>query len=155
MDTSSFARTQIPNPALQQMEKYIGEWTTVGMHPGVPDKTLMGISTIRRIEGGAFMIWHSAILNDDRFPAGISIFGSDNDTGEYFILYFDEREISRRYTLTVTDNELHWSRINPAFSQRNTWTISPDGNTIVGKGEMSKDGKQWEKDLDLTFTRVQ
>jgi hypothetical protein len=32
-------------------------------------------------------------------------------------------------------------------------TIADDGGTIVGKGELSKDGVSWEKDLDLTYTR--
>jgi hypothetical protein len=41
----------------------------------------------------------------------------------------------------------------PNFSQRYTWTFEDNGNTIIGKGELSKDGTTWEKDLDLTFTR--
>jgi hypothetical protein len=34
-------------------------------------------------------------------------------------------------------------------------TIVDGGNTIIGKGELSKDGSTWEKDLDLTYRRVE
>jgi hypothetical protein len=51
-------------------------------------------------------------------------------------------------------NVLKWWRNAPDFSQRFTGTIVDDGRTMIGKGELSKDGKAWEKDLDLTYTRV-
>jgi len=52
------------------------------------------------------------------------------------------------------DNVLQWWRNAPGFSQRSTLTIVDDGLTIIGKGELSKDGVSWEQDLDLTYTRV-
>ncbi len=47
-----------------------------------------------------------------------------------------------------------WWRNVPAFSQRFTGTIVDGGRTIIGKGELSKDGSSWEKDLELTYKRV-
>ena len=41
------------------------------------------------------------------------------------------------------------------FSQRFTGTLSEDGNTIAGAWEICHDGKTWEHDFDLTYTKVQ
>jgi hypothetical protein len=96
---------------------------------------------------------HSEI-DDPRFPTSVAIFGSDDTRGEYFMLSFDERGVSRKHDLSFKNNVLKWWRNAPEFSQRYTWTLVDDGNTIIGKGEISKDGLSWEKDLDLTYTRV-
>ena len=146
-------KAAIPNPALQQFAVLVGEWTTVGTHPKVPDTILHGHSSFKWIEGGAFLMWFSEI-DKEGFPTGIAIFGSDDSTGEYFMMYFDERKVSRKYEVSFHDNILKWWRNAPGFSQRYTWEIGNDGQTIISKGELSKDSTTWEKDLELTFTRV-
>lgn len=93
-------------------------------------------------------------IEHPEFPTGIAILGSDNVAEEYFMLYFDERGVSRKCEVSFRDNVLKWWRNGTDFSQRYTWTITDDGRTIIGKGEMSKDGSFWEKDLDLTYTRI-
>ena len=98
-------------------------------------------------------MWHSEI-DQEGFPAGIAIFGSDDGTGEYFMMYFDERKVSRKYEVSFQDGVLTWWRNAPGFSQRYTWTIIDNGNAINSKGQLSKDGKTWENDLELTFTRI-
>jgi len=153
MTKISSSKAATPNPALNPLKTLIGEWKTVGTHPLVPGTILHGDSSFNWIEGGAFLIWHSKI-NKEEFPAGIAIFGSDDATGEYFMLYFDDRKVSRKYAVSFQDNIMKWWRNAPNFSQRYTWTFSENGNTIIGKGELCKDGKTWEKDLDLTYTRV-
>ena len=99
------------------------------------------------------MIMHSEI-DEKGIPSGIAVFGSDDATGEYFMLYFDERKVSRKIDVSFNDNKLKWWRNAPGFSQRFTWTISDDGNIIISKGELSKDNTTWEKDLELTFNRI-
>lgn len=143
----------IPNPALQPLEKLIGKWQTVGTHPYVPGTVFHGQASFEWMEGGAFIIMHSQV-EEEGIPSGIAILGSDDDTGEFFMLYFDERKVSRKYDLSFQDNTLKWWRNTPAFSQRNTLTFTDDGNTITGKGEMCRDGKEWEGDLEQTFTRI-
>ena len=98
-------------------------------------------------------MWYSKIDQED-FPTGIAIFGSDNTTGEYFMMYFDERKVSRKYEVSYQDGVVKWWRNAPEFSQQNTWTITDNGNTIIGKGQLSKDGTTWDNDLDLIFTRI-
>jgi len=40
------------------------------------------------------------------------------------------------------------------FSQRYTGTLSDDGNTIAGAWEICHDGKTWEHDFDITYTKA-
>ncbi|GCE29827.1 hypothetical protein KDA_53110 [Dictyobacter alpinus] len=96
---------------------------------------------------------HSEI-DDPHFPDGIALFGSDDMAKTYFMLFFDERGISRKYDVTMTGNQLKWWRDEPSFSQRFTMIIE-DNHKMVSTGEMSREGAAWEKDLALTYVRVQ
>lgn len=144
----------IPNPALQPFSILLGEWKTVGTHPHVPKVTFHGRARFEWFESGAFMIMRTEI-DEPEIPSGLAIFGTDDATGECFMLYFDERTVSRKYEVALHDNVLRWWRTAPGFSQRYIATVSEDGRTIVGKGELSKDGTTWEGDLELTYSRVQ
>jgi hypothetical protein len=143
----------IPNPALKPFEVLVGEWQTTGSHPDLPDSTLHGRTSFDWLEGGAYLIMHSEI-DDPNFPSGVAIFGSDDVAKKYSMLYFDERGISRKFEVTMAGNQLKWWRDEPSFSQRFTIAIEDDGNKMVGKGEMSREGAAWEKDLALTFVRL-
>jgi len=98
------------------------------------------------------MIMRSEIDEPD-IPDGIAIFGSDNETRKYFMIYFDERGVSRKYDVSMNDNILEWRRDDSKLSQRFTIATERDGHKMTGKGEMSRDGKPWEPDLNLTYTR--
>ena len=142
-----------PNPALAGWSGFIGEWETMGSHPYMPGVSLHGRTSFDWLEGGAFVIMRSEIA-EPGIPSGIAVFGADDGTGDQFMLYFDERGVSRRYDVAPTSNGWTWSRNAPDLSQRFTLTLSPDGNSIVGKGLMSKEGKTWEDDLELVYSRV-
>src|SRR5690349_12886972 len=133
------------NPALEPFKALLGEWNTAGTHPYVSDKTLHGTVVFERIEGGAFLMMRSHI-EDERFPDGVAIFGSDDDMGKFFMLYFDERGVSRKYDVRLEGNQLQWWRNDPNFSQRTVLTIADDDKSIVARGEMNRDGKGWEPD---------
>jgi len=141
------------NPLLGPLSVLVGTWKTVGTHPLVPGTTFHGRTSFAWIEGGAFLIMHSQIDEPD-IPSGIAVIGSDDTTGELSMLYFDERGVSRRYEVSLRDRVWKWWRNAPGFSQRFTGTIAPDGRTIVSRGEYSKDGTKWERDLALTYTRA-
>jgi len=142
-----------PNAALQPFGVLIGTWNTVGTHPLVPGTTFHGRTSFEWIEGGAFLIMHSEI-DEPQIPSGIAIFGTDDTTGECSMLYFDERGVSRKYEVSIKDNVWKWWRNAPGFSQKFAVTIAPDGRTIDGRGELSRDGKNWEGDLQLKYTRA-
>lgn len=146
-------KAAIPNPTLRPLAALVGSWSTTGRHPLVADKTLNGRATFEWLEGGAFLMVHSQ-LDDPRFPDGIAIIGSDDSHGELFMLYFDERGVSRKYDFRFGDNEWSWSRDSETLSQRFRCTITNGGRTMVGLGEMSRDGGAWEKDLDVTYQRL-
>jgi hypothetical protein len=147
-------KASIPNLALESFRILIGVWTTTGTHGLDPDTILHGRTSFEWLENGAFLMMRSEI-DDPRFPQGIAILGSDDAEGEYYMLTFDERGVSRKHEVSLRDTIWKWWRNAPGFSQRYEGIISEDGNTITGKGELSKDGVSWEKDLDLTYTRVE
>ena len=142
----------IPNPALQRFSVLVGRWKTVGMHPEVPNTTFHGEATFEWILGGAFLSMHTEI-EEPQIPSGIALFGSDDAESRYFMLYFDERGVSRKYDVSMQDDLLTWWRETSGFSQRFTLSILDGGRRMVGKGEMSKDGGTWGPDLQLTYTR--
>ena len=142
------------NPRLQMLSVLVGTWTTVGTHALVPGKTFHGRTTFTWIEGGAFLAMRSRI-DEPEIPSGIAIFGTDDATGDCSMLYFDERGVSRRYETTLEGNEWRWWRDASDFSQRFVGTISADRQTIVSRGEYSRNGGPWESDLALTYHRVE
>ena len=142
-----------PNAALQPLNVLVGTWNTSGTHPLVPGVTFHGRTSFDWLEGGAFLIMHSEI-DEPQIPSGIAIFGTDDTTGECSMLYFDERGVSRRYEVSIKDNVWKWWRNTPEFSQRFAGTIAADDRTIDGRGELSRDGTNWEGDLQLKYTRA-
>lgn len=153
MKTQIGINALIPNPALKPFEILIGEWKTTGSHPYLQGVVLLGRASFEWLEGGAFLLMRSEI-DDPNFPHGIEIFGSDDMEKKFFMLRFDARGISREFNVTVDNNQLKWWRNEPSFSQRYTITIENNGNKLVSKGEMSRDGGTWEKDLELTHIRT-
>jgi hypothetical protein len=151
-EASIGARASIPNPALQPLAVLVGRWTTEGSHPLVPDVTLRGRVSFEWVENGAFLLMRSDV-DHASFPHGLAMFGSDDAQNRLFMLHFDERGTSRMQNVSIENNVLKWWRDQPGFSQRYTNTIASDGKTMVGKGELSRDGTTWERDLDLTYTR--
>jgi hypothetical protein len=154
MSQHSPQEASLPNPALQPFSVLIGHWNTTGTHSLVPDTILQGHTSFEWLENGAFLLMRSEI-NDPRFPRTIAILGSDDAAAAYYLLTFDERGVSRKYEVTLRNNLWKWWRNAPGFFQRYEGIIEDGGNTIIGRGELSKDGLSWEKDLDLTYKRVE
>ncbi len=153
--TQPFARkASIPNQALEPFRILIGNWNTTGTHGFFTDTILHGRASFEWSEGGAFLIMRSEI-DDARFPSAVAVIGSDNSEDKFYMLIFDERGVSRQYEVALRGNSWKWWRNAPGFFQRYEGTIADDGNTIIGKGELSKDGLSWEKDLDLTYKKVE
>jgi hypothetical protein len=152
MNQHSRQEAAIPNPALQPFSLLIGNWNTTGTHRLIPDTILHGRASFEWLENGAFLMWRSEI-DEPGIPSGLAILGSDDATEEYFILYFDERGVSRKYQMTLRDNIWKYWRNAPGFSQRFTGTIDDNGDTIIGVWELSEDDSTWQRDLELTYTR--
>jgi hypothetical protein len=147
------AASETPNPALKPFTALIGEWTTVGSHPMLPGKAFHGRTSFHWFEGGAFLIMRSEI-DEPEIPDGIAFFGSDDAQATHHMLYFDERGVSRLYEVSLRENALTWWRDAPGFAQRFNIRIDKGGTTMIGEGELRRDGSSWEKDLALTYSRV-
>lgn len=115
MHAHTTVEASIPNPALERFTVLIGNWSTIGTHPQVPDATFHGHTSFAWLEGGAFLIMHSSIEEPD-IPTGIVIIGSDNVAGTFFMLYFDERGVSRKYDVSLEGNTWKWWRDSPDFA---------------------------------------
>src|SRR5687767_9297813 len=90
MAENSMREASIPNPALEPFRVLVGNWETTGTHLLIPDTVLHGRTSFEWLEGGAFLVMRSEI-DEPGVPSGIAIFGSDDASNEYFMLYFDER----------------------------------------------------------------
>jgi hypothetical protein len=154
MTTKNGSKALIPNRSLKPFKVLIGNWQTTGSHPYLPGVTLQGHTSFDWLEGGAFLIMHAEIENP-KFPDGVEIYGSDDESKNFFMLHFDERGISRKYDVSMYGNQLKWWRDDPNFSQRFTLTVEDNGNKMISKGEMSREGAPWEDDLTLNFERLQ
>ncbi|HST06127.1 MAG TPA: hypothetical protein VLQ48_15540 [Chloroflexia bacterium] len=154
MNQHSREEASRPNPALEPFSVLIGSWNTSGTHGLFPGTILHGHASIEWLENGAFLLMRSHI-DDPRFPSTTAIIGSDDSEAKYYMLTFDERGVSRMHEVTLHNNVWKWWRNAPGFLQRYEGIIGDGGNTITTRGELSKDGTSWEKDLDLTYKRVE
>ncbi len=153
MTTPIGPEAQRPNPALGPLEPLLGDWRTTATHPLVPGTTVPGRTSFAWHEGGAFVLMRSEI-DEPEVPSAVAVIGSDDAAGTLTMIYFDERNISRRYIVEVGDGEVSWHRDEAGFAQRMVLTIAGDGSRLDAKGTMSHDGGPWEDDLQLTFERI-
>ena len=145
-----------PNPALEPLRFLVGTWRTEGSHPLLPGRTFHGRTTFEWGFGGAFLVMRSEI-DEPEIPSGVALFASDDaadgGAGRWWVSYFDERGVSRRYEVTIGDHEITWARDDDAFSQTQTLRAAADGSTMTSVGRMRRDGGDWEDDLALTCRR--
>ena len=153
MDRHSMPAAVLPNPALNSFEILVGKWRTTGTHGLMPGVELHGSGSYEWLEGGAFLVMRSQ-LDDERFPVTVAVFASDDSEKQCYMLTFDSRGVSRKHDVSFDGRVLKWWRDAPGFRQRYEAIVSEDGNSIVSRGELSRDGVTWEKDLELTYTRV-
>jgi len=134
---------------LEQLDALMGEWAVASKK--YPEGR--GRTTARPTEDGKFVRVESQ-MEDERFPRSVQVVGSDDESEDCIALYFDSRGVHRVYHMRVADGEWRAWRDAPGFNQRYIGKISADGKTIAGQWEFSKDGKSWNVDFDLTYTKV-
>lgn len=140
------------NEALERLAFLIGDWDTEGTHPLVPGTVLRGRTSFSWHEGGAFLIMRSQIDHPD-FPDGVAIVASDEGSGELTLCWFDERGVSRLYSVEAGDGELVWRRDDPAISQTNR-IVAEDRDRMRSYGRISENGGTWSDDLSLVYRRA-
>jgi hypothetical protein len=148
--------SQLSNPALERLGMFVGEWnteiTSMSFHPD-PSAIAHGHTSFDWIEGRAFLIQHSEVPNSD-FPSSVSIMGTDDSADTNCMLYFDSRGVSRIYQMSLNGDVWKLWRDFPGFSQRFMGTFSKDYRVITAHWEKSSDGTNWERDFNITYTKV-
>lgn len=137
----------------------VGEWRIFAALGNKPAADVGARVSFEWLPGERFLIerWDIPI---PEAPDGIAIIGADPASeGTYLQHYFDSRGVARVYRMSLKDGVWRLWREEPDFSpldfsQRFTGTFSPDGKTIAGRWEICHDGKTWEHDFDLTYTRA-
>ena len=130
------------HPALHHLDALVGEWETEATHPYLPNTVIRGRATFEWLVGGQFLIWRARHDHPD-IPESIASLGcggsgdtdasSDSDQ-DCSMRYFDSRGVTRVYRFSAEQGVWRLWRDRPDFSQRYTYTIGPDGNTMVASG---------------------
>jgi len=145
---------------MRSLDTLVGNWSiNAPVFPGPP-----GRATFEWMPGGKFLVerWEAGTIQvgDEEIEfTGIAIVGYDSAKEGYLQHYFDSRGVARVYQMNFVNGIWKLWRdtedFSPLdFSQRFTGTFSDDGNTIDAHWDICHDGKTWEKDFDLTYTRT-
>lgn len=140
-----------PTSSLKQFDILVGEWNMVGTHPALPS-TVQGHSSFEWLVEGALLVWHFD-WQPGGIPSGLSVIGHDDSGQTCSMLYSDERGVARILQMSLEGGVWKIWRDSPGFSQRMAAKFSEDGNTITWHGELSRDGSNWEQDLNVMYTR--
>jgi hypothetical protein len=154
-------------PALEPLNRLVGNWTTEITHPELPGVVARGTAVIEWLEGERFLI-HRAHTAHPYFPDSISIIGiTDQDrvadapddntavgaASRICMHYFDSRGVFRIYEAAIDDQAWRLWRDAPRFSQRFTGTFADGGHTIAGRWQLCRDDVDWHDDLEITYRR--
>ena len=87
-------------------------------------------------------------------PYATWIIGRDEAEKNYRVLYYDDRQVSRVYEMSFASDSWRLWREAPNFSQRFAGEFSRDRKAITASWEMSRDGRTWEHDFNMAYTRM-
>ena len=147
---------------LSRLDPFVGEWEFEASIEG--QLMARNKSTFAWLEGGSFLAQRDV---SGPPPPGAPpewaanapqhatwIFGLDDATGNFSLLYADSRGVFRVYQMSLNEGVWKIWRDAPEFYQRFTANFSDDGNAITGQFEFSTDGTNWAKDFDVTYRKV-
>lgn len=143
------------NPALADAARLVGDWQMDVHHAAFlpdPDARVVGSARIDWIEDGSALVIRQG--DPANPPAANWIVGRDEDETGYHVLYADDRGVSRIYRMSLDGALWKMWREAPAFTQRFTAEIDPNGQVVRGRWEKSLDqGATWEHDFNLDYVR--
>jgi hypothetical protein len=77
------AQLPTPDPALKQLDRYVGTWSMEGHLPGSDDIMIKGETTFRWLPGGFFLEQHGAMNFLGMDLDSLELIGYDPETGTY------------------------------------------------------------------------
>jgi hypothetical protein len=138
---------------IEELDAFVGVWhmeASLGSAAGTPPRAR---TRFEWLEGRRFLIQRWQVEHPDA-PDGIAVIGFDEERATYLQHYFDSRGVARVYEMSFADRVWTLVRIAPGFSQRFVGILDEAGESIAGAWERSSDGKTWEHDFDLVYTRA-
>lgn len=141
--------TKIINPQLKSFEALMGTWEVES--PQFPG--FKGQNIFKPFKNGSYLLQHS--INPHIVPSSTWIIGSDESDEIIIALYYDTRNVSRIYQMSLINSMWKIWRDMPGFFQRFCGKLSKDKNTINGQWEKSSDGTNWDLDFDLIYKRIE
>jgi hypothetical protein len=143
---------------IERLTPFVGEWSLEAQFPQLQTTDVRGRTVFEWMPGKQFLVQRFEVQLPEA-PDGVAIIGVDRGKSPYLQHYFDSRGVARVYEMSFDNGIWRLWRTSADFSpldfsQRFTGTFSKDGSTIAGRWEISHDGKSWEKDFDLTYTKI-
>jgi hypothetical protein len=123
---------------------------------------IRGRATVEWLPGEIVMIWRSSYEDPD-IPDSMSILTCGDADGatdsadpdaSCNMHYVDQRSVTREFQFSAEPGVYRFWRDWPGFSQRFTYTLSPDGTTLSVVVELNQDDATWVEDLLATYRRV-
>jgi roadblock/LC7 domain-containing protein len=159
----AWAQTPVPKPGAEhkRVEVFAGHWTYVGEYvagPLGPGGKVTGEYTAQMILGGFFLQGRWVEKGPAGDMRGVEIFGYDPAAKTYSqSQYQDDGSIGSG---AYADHGNVWSYAGTMlmggkrYMVRNEITLAADLMSIVGKGEISVDGKAWVPFVNLTYAKA-
>ena len=137
---------------MDALELLIGRWRTEARWPpGGPLDVIRGVTTFERLAGGPIVVQRADTERAD-LPRGLMLLVADADGGPRQH-YYDSRGVLRVYDMRLDESVWELHREFPG-SQRFIGRFNADRTAIDGAWQQSADGKTWEHDFDLTYTKL-
>jgi hypothetical protein len=150
----------------KRLEAIVGRWQTSGYVIGEPDLPVIGIDNYEVLPGGYFVVHYVDVFVGDRNVQAIEIIGEpDMVRGAFLARSFDNEGNTEVMRVTIDDDGVfHFTggpEVAPAAQPaeastarvRSTLTIAQDGQSMNALWERSEDGSNWERWMDISFTR--
>lgn len=148
---------------IEHLNILVGNWEMEASKDEIP--LARAKTNFKWFENGAFLIQHSEaesplpttpqIWIDNNPNPLVVVIGLDDDSGLFYYVYADRRNVRRVYQMSLEDGVWKiWGKAAAQFFQRFEGKFSADNNIIIGKWERSTDGKNWELDFDVKYKRV-
>jgi hypothetical protein len=132
-------------------QRLVGRWTTEATHPALPDTVVSGEATFEWLADQQFLIQRSH-HDHPEIPDAVAVMGMID--GKPTMHYFDPRGVHRVFEAEITQDTWRFWNNTPGFAQRFTGTLNADNTTITGEGELSRDGATWDRDLAITYRKM-
>jgi len=145
--------------ALERLSPLVGEWSMTATFARFDmGGDASASSTFEWVLDGQYLVQRSQI-DIPEAPDAISMIDVDASGDGYVQHYFDSRGVTRIYAMTFDGRtwtlERNADDFTPAkFAQRFTGVLSDDGSRIDSSWEIALDGKSFEKDIGLAYTRI-